>query len=219
VKRALLLLLAACGGSSAPAEPTTPAPAPAAAPSDGDGELIIEMLGQVADALGCPYSDHEAAEFCIAADGWAAGTPGELPAEKTTLVGSTVSLPEADPVDKALEQTVRFAALGIRPFQARHLLRVVAFDPAETDVPGALAAVKKAFKAKGAAEVPPTFKAVLGEISAEGYVAKQVENGWTWKSGATRAELRKVGDHWVVIEIPLGGDRGIFLSVFTEVAK
>jgi hypothetical protein len=211
------VLVAACGGSSAPVEPTTPTPPPAEA--SPDHELIMDLLAQVSDALGCPYSDHEAAEFCIASEGWAGGTREDLPIEKTTLVGSTVSLPEADPVDKALEQTVRFAALGIRPYQARHLVRVVAFEPGEPDVGVALASAKKGFKDRQPALVPPTLRAVLGEVSAEGYVAKPAESGWQWKSGATRAELRRVADHGVVIEIPLEGDRGLFVSVFTAAAK
>jgi hypothetical protein len=212
---AVLVLLAGCGSTAAP---TTTTPNPPVVAGDPDGELIIELLSQVGDALGCPYSDHESAEFCIASEGWAAGTPGDLPAQMTTLLGSTVSLPEADPVDKALEQTVRLAALGIRPFQARHLLRVVSFDGSEADVPATLTAVKKAFKAKRPVELPLTFHDVLGEVSREGYVVAKGERGWTWKSGATRAELRQVGSSWVVIEIPLEGDRGMFLSVFTDVA-
>jgi hypothetical protein len=41
------------------------------------------------------------------------------------------------------------------------------------------------------------------------------EKGWRLK-GAAGAEIRKVGDVWVAIELPVEGPPGLFVSIFTD---
>jgi hypothetical protein len=84
----------------------------------------------------------------------------------------------------------------------------------------ALAAIH-AFFAGEAKEValPKDLAEYLADLPAAGYKVTKGAHGWTWKSGATSAELRKVGDAWVAIEVPQKGDRGLFVSVFTSKLK
>jgi hypothetical protein len=228
VSRALALTLvatlAACGGGGAGGKG---ADEPGGAGGEdgvrSDAAMTADLLAQVHDALGCPKSTHAERAFCAAADGWASGEAAPLPDAPSLLVGLSVSLPENDPVDKALEQTVRFAALGVRG-GATPLARVASMDASNADeqklIDTALAAIH-AFFAGEAKEVtlPKDLAEYLADLPSAGYKVTKGAHGWTWKSGATSAELRKVGDAWVAIEVPQKGDRGLFVSVFTPKLK
>jgi hypothetical protein len=207
------------GGAAGPDDP----PVGASDTVRSDAQMTGDLLAQVHDALGCPHSSHAERAFCAAADGWDKGEAAPLPATPSLLVGLSVSLPENDPVDKALEQTVRFAALGVRGGDGP-LARIVSIDPSNPDeqklVDAALAATH-AFWNDGAASIalPKDLADYLADLPSAGYKLTKGAHGWTWKSGATHAELRKVGDTWVAIEVPLKGDRGLFVSVFTPKLK
>jgi hypothetical protein len=214
----LLLLLAACGSkassSEGAAEPT---------PNDtvrSDAQMTQDLLTQVHDALGCPQSK---APLCIAADGWAKGEAAPLPASPSLLVGLSVSLAEADPVDKALEQTLRFSALGVRGGD-KPLARIAGMEPSNPDeqkaIDQATAQVNAVFHGESAAaQLPKPLVDYLADLPSAGYALSKGAHGWTFKSGATSAELRKAGDYWIAVEVPQQGDRGIFVSVFTSKLK
>ncbi len=188
-----------------------------------DAQLIDELLSQVGDALGCPKSSSAQRAFCIAAEGWAKGEAAELPAAPSLLVGLSLSLPEADPVDKALEQTVRFAALGVRG-GAKPLARIASMEPSNADekklVDAAVASTSAVFKGEAdTASLPKDLAEYLADLPSAGYAMQKGAHGWTWSSGATTAELRKAGAYWIAVEVPQKGDRGIFVSIFTSKLK
>jgi hypothetical protein len=217
------LLFAACGPKASAGGAEEPGEAGGTDTVRTDAQLTDDLLKQVGDALGCPKSDKGEGAFCLAVDGWDKAQAAELPPAPSLLVGLSVSLPENDPADKALEQTVRFAALGVRG-GAKPLVRIASMDPSNADeqklADAALASVHAAFH--GAADVPALPKDVrdyFADLPAAGYALQKGARGWTWKSGATSGELRKAGDTWIAVEVPLKGDRGIFLSIFTPKLK
>jgi hypothetical protein len=226
VAAAAFAIVAACGGSSSPATGGGGGAAEPGGGGDGvrtDAQLADELLSQVGDALGCPKSSSEQRAWCIAADGWARGQAGELPADPSLLVGLSLSLPEDDPVDKALEQTVHFAALGVRG-GAQPLARIASMQPSDADeqklLDPAVAGVTAVFKGESdAVALPKELRDYLADLPSAGYSARKGERGWTWKSGSTHAELRKAGTYWIAVEWPEKGDRGIFVSIFTSKLK
>jgi hypothetical protein len=42
--------------------------------------------------------------------------------------------------------------------------------------------------------------------------------GWTW-TVKMQAQMRKIGDAWVVVEIPGEGERGLIVTVLSEDLK
>jgi hypothetical protein len=218
--------LAACG-------PKAPAAGGGAGPEDppvgggdtvrSDAQMTSDLLGQVHDALGCPHSTHAERAFCAAADGWDKGEAAPLPAQPSLLVGLSVSLPESDPVDKALEQTVRFAALGVRGGDAP-LARIVSLEPSNPDeqklVDAGLAATHAFWNGSAASvALPKDLTDYLADLPSAGYKLTRGAHGWTWTNGSALGELRKVGDVWMAVEVPQKGDRGLFVSIFTAKLK
>ena len=225
----LVVALAACGPKASSSGGGPAAAGPDDPPVGGgdtvrtDAQMTTDLLAQMHDALGCPRSSHAERAFCAAADGWDKGQAAPLPASPSLLVGLSVSLPVGDPVDKALEQTVRFAALGVRGGDGP-LARIVSIDPSNPDeqklVDAALAATHAFWNGKAdSIALPKDLQDYLADLPSAGYKLTKGAHGWTWKSGATQAELRKVGDTWVAVEVPLKGDRGLFVSVFTPKVK
>ena len=102
-------------------------------------------------------------------------------------MGLSVSLPENDPVDKALEQTVRFAALGVRGGDAP-LARVASMDASNPDeqklIDAALAALHAFFAGEAASvALPKDLADYLADLPSAGYKVTKGAHGWTWKSG------------------------------------
>jgi hypothetical protein len=61
------------------------------------------------------------------------------------------------------------------------------------------------------AKLPKDLAGYIGTLKPA-YATTRGKTAWTWK-GATTSEMRKVGDHWVVIERPAGG---IIVTIFTD---
>ena len=172
MRRVLLvaLVLAACGPKAGPSGAEEPDEHEAVR---SDAQLTGDLLKQVGDALGCPKSDKPERAFCVAAEGWAKGQAAELPASPSLLVGLSVSLPENDPVDKALEQTVRFAALGVRG-GAKPLARIASIDASTADehklVDPALASAHAVLDGEAdAVALPKDLRDYLADLPAAGY--------------------------------------------------
>ena len=215
------LALAACGPKAADGGGAVePTPVGGGDTVRTDAQMTTELLAQVGDALGCPRSSSPQRVWCIAADGWAKGEAAELPASPALLVGLSLSLPEEDPVDKALEQTVHFAALGVRGGD-KPLARIASMQASNADeeklLGGAIDSVSAVFKAeRESVALPKELADYLSDLPGAGYAVQKGAAGWTWKSGASTAELRKSGPYWIAVEVPQKGDRGIFVSIFTS---
>ncbi len=181
----------------------------------------MRVLADLHVAAGCDDKASPHRVWCIAADGWATGTPAKLPMGKV-LLGLTISRdPSATGAwDLNADPTIGLAALAVRHDGPANELKLYGITPSNDDekpmmmqAVGNLAVVFKG-KAK-TVKVPKqlgTYLKSLGKKS--GYFATKGTTGWTW-TGASAGELRKVGAYWVVIETPKTGD-GRFITILTE---
>jgi hypothetical protein len=204
-----LLLVTACGGAAAP-RPDLP-PSSARLPEE---ELVTTMLARLGAAAGCPGSGRV---WCIAADGWAAGSAPDLPGGDRVLVGVSIGLMRELPDRDLLGTEVMLAALALR--EGKGLI---------TDVPPESAAEKRLLAAAigsvGAAlrgererpELAPALARYLATLPAEAtYALVREEGAWRMR-GKADARLRRVGRAWVAVELPGEGPEGIFVSLFLE---
>jgi len=217
----LVLALAACGGAQkAPPPPPPDDPALAEPPSDDAGldALIDKMLARVDQVAQCATSGRV---WCIAARGWASGDAGPLPKERFLAAGVSVALIEEYTDDDLLSGVVTFSALGARGEGKQALALSGDVNPQTASeqrlVAQAIDATVAVFKNKAEdAAIPAALHGYIEKlIPAAKYPLTRAGKEWRY-TGAARARVRKVGPHWVVIEVPPKGPRGILLSIYTD---
>lgn len=54
-----------------------------------------------------------------------------------------------------------------------------------------------------------------GRSAAAQYPVARAGNGWQYQGGSF-ADIRRVGEHWVAIEVPQNDPAGIYVSVFAD---
>lgn len=181
----------------------------------------MRALADLHVAAGCDDKASPQRVWCIAADGWATGTPAKLPMGKV-LVGLTIqrAATATGAWDLAADPTIGVVALAVRHDGPANELKLYAITPstdaeklAMAQTVGNLAAV---MKGKGkSVKVTKDLASYLKSLGKKsGYFATKGATGWTW-TGDAAGELRKVGAYWVVIETPKSGD-GRFISILTE---
>ncbi len=230
----LALLLSACSKKDssskppAPEQPATPVappekPAPDQPPAANGPHAA--QLAELAKAANCDDPASPMRVWCIAATGWASGTAAALPDGDATMPGLTVELEDAKPVGDALTNKVTFSALALHAADGKQMAKITMVKP-ENDQEAqmtmeAVAALALVFKGKApAAKLPPALAGYLSTLPAKAdYELTRGDHGWSW-TGASTAELRKVGENWVAIETPTEGATGIWVTIFTDkVAK
>ncbi|HKA90837.1 MAG TPA: hypothetical protein VKE22_24410 [Haliangiales bacterium] len=201
--RALVSFFVLCScGSTAPAPPP-----PAASPP---GDLVDGLLARLDRAAGC---DRGASPWCLATRGWATGTVPAIP--DGVLAGITIGLerdrPDAE-LPRGLVTFSAFAAGGGKVFV--------------TDIPPVNAAEQKTLDAAAAsvadalvgraprAELPRSLLDLLKTLPKK-YPVARAAGEWRY-AGEADGRIRRVGDVWVVIEIPRSGPAGIILSIYTD---
>jgi len=233
----IALLLSACSNKQysnkppAPQEPATPVAPPeqpeakTPAPPPGAAGPHAAQLAELAKAANCDDPASPMRVWCIAATGWATGTAAALPDGDATLPGLTVELEDGKPVGDALTNKVTFSALALHPADGKEMAKITMVKP-ENDQEAqmtmeAVAALALVFKGKApAAKLPQGLAGYLSTLPAKAdYELTKGDHGWGW-TGASTAELRKVGENWVAIETPTKGATGIWVTLFTDkVAK
>ncbi len=231
VALSLALLLPACAKKDqkstppAPEQPATPVAPPekpaANEPPPAAAGPHAAQLAALAKAARCDDPASPMRVWCIAATGWATGTAAALPAGDAALPGLTVELEDGKPVGDALINAVTFSALALHADGDKEMAKITMVKP-ENDEESkmtmqAVMAVTMVFKGKAAtATLPPALAAYLSTLPAKAdYELNKGDHGWSW-SGASTAELRKVGDNWVAIETPTEGATGIWVTIFTD---
>lgn len=208
-------LSAACGPKAEP-EPVPP-PRP---PRTSGAELITKILGQVHDSAGCPSETAPHRVWCIAADGWATGTAADLPSGSHLFVGLSAGFIEDESIEDGLTGNVFFAAFGMRN-EGKPTGLITDVNPKGVDeqamVKDAVAEVTEVFKGKQPkARLAKPLHDWISEIPpAANHALIREATGWRLE-GRARAELRKVGDYWVALELPTEGPPGLFVSIFTD---
>jgi hypothetical protein len=191
-----------------------------AARADDAAELTAALRG-LHDAAGCATSG-PLHVWCPAADGWAGAKTPALPRAKV-LVGITVELAEDGDASRAVLDTVTLSALAFRSDGKQTLIKLTMIKPTSDDevrsLTQAVASIALVLKGKAAAaELPKDLTGYLAGLPADAsYPVTKGARGWTW-TGASRGELRRVGDVWVVVETAASGD-GYFVSVFVDKIK
>ncbi len=181
----------------------------------------MRVLADLHVAAGCDDKASAQRAWCIAADGWATGTPGKLPMGKV-LLGLTIqhSASSTGTWDLAADPTIGLAALAVRHDGPANELKLYAITPSTDAEKVAMAQtvgnLATALKGKGkSVKVPKALATHLRSLGKKsGHFATKGATGWTW-TGDSAGELRKVGAYWVVIETPKSGD-GRFITILTE---
>jgi hypothetical protein len=196
---------------------------PDAAPAPAATDPHAAALAALATAAKCEDPASPERVWCIAADGWAAAASATLPAGAATLAGLTVELVDGKSVDQALSDAVSVSALALKQDGATQRAKLTNVVPSNEDEKmmmfEAVASLAILYKGKAdVAELPKDLAEYFASL-ADGaeYEVTAAGIGWTW-SGTSTAELRKVGDYWVVIEVP-EAKNGRWVSIFTDKIK
>jgi len=192
----------------------------ATAEAKGKKDPRDAQLAELASAVGCPSQDAPHRVWCVATDGWAKGKPTKIANGDHVLLGLTIELVAGESVEAALSDHVSVSALALHVAKGKVKARLTNVVPESAEeqqmVAGAVAGLAGFLKGKAtSAEVPKDLYDYLQTLPAGAdHAAKKGKKGWTFK-GASTAEVRKVGDLWVVIEVP-AAKNGIWVSIFTE---
>jgi hypothetical protein len=182
-----------------------PSKAPVPKPVD-----VAELLARLGRAVDC---DHKPSAWCVAVRGWAGGTAPAIP--DGVLAGVTIGV-ERDKPDAAIAgAVVTFSAFAARDGKVF-----------VTDIPPVDAAEQRALDAAAAAvadvlagrspraELPASLVALMKTVPAKYPVARA---GGEWRyAGEADGRIRRVGDAWVVIEVPRVGPEGAIVSIYTD---
>jgi hypothetical protein len=184
-----------------------------------------ETPGRTAQTLGVlPEVERAACDahpvWCRAARGFPGGGPGELALGGHVVVGLTIGLKRGEPAGDAFED-VSVSVLAWRRTGGGIYGRIVELVPATDEEKLELSEARLRILAvlggdAPTAPLPPKLAADLPTFILNArYAMTAEEQGWILHGKAV-AELRRVGDSWVVIEVPPEGPPGVFLSVFTD---
>jgi hypothetical protein len=215
---AALLAVAACGPKGGPA-PAGPEDDPEPRPHVSN-ELKLSLLAKLGQGAGCPQGG-ELSHWCIAADGWAGGAAGEIPAGEHLYYGFTVAIVADEPVEQALNEEVTLAAMGLKNDGGKRFGIVTDVLPQSQDQQLAIgrSAGEVARVLHGEAERAHIDPLVHEDFKVLPQYAKYplTDEHLGWRIGnAARGELRRIGEYWVVLESPTEGPPGIFVSIFTD---
>jgi hypothetical protein len=223
----LVVALAACSPSKPPgmARPDTPAK-----PAETPVQLTNRLLGELAQAAGCAQKERPRSVFCAAADWGQCGLDDRamLPPLPALLVGVAIVIPDGTPMDEVMDAGtghLHLAAMGLRADETQRFVRVAALVPSTPEEqalvePVVVDTTRHFAGGLPAVTLPKDLAQYLADLpGAANYPLARVENGgWTW-SGKSDGELRRVCDHWVTVELPRNGEKGLTVTVFTDKVK
>ncbi len=181
--------------------------------ADKPADPVAMALGELQTAAKCEDKASVWRPWCIAA-AYETGTAAALPKGKV-LVGMTIELEQRKSVTDALSNKVSFVALAIGKDGKVKLTDVKPTSAAEQQSVGeAVAAATMVFKGKAKTAKLPADLAAYFKTLKGAYPAKKTGKAWTW-AGASASQLRKVGQFWVVIEVPKAKN-GVFATILTD---
>lgn len=213
-QRALLFRSAGCAEIDA-LESGSGAKRPAAgAEPDAAGDLFSAL----ATAAGCPDAAPANRVWCPAVAGWAGAKPAALPAKGQTLIGLSLELHEGGDFAAALTKP-RISVLALAPegeAGKASLTTLKGEDAAEqAQIDAVVAGLATMFAGDGAAvDVAAGLNGYLDSMPGAAATALKAD-GSGWILGDGKAQLRRIGEHWVTVE-PLPDGKGMFFSVHTD---
>lgn len=188
------------------------------APADEASDRVARLLGKLHAGASCDDKASPFRPWCIAADGWTKAKAAPLPAAKV-LVGVTVALVEGEVVSTELTDKVTLSALAFKQDGGKALVKLASITPSNDDenlqIMKAVGGVSMVLKGKAKKVALPKGLAdyVASLPAAASHDLAKTDTGWSWTGDQVAAELRKVGDAWVVIE-PTGN--GMYVTVLTD---
>ncbi len=201
-------------GESAEAAPSDPSKVAKSRSPD----FVAAQLSRLSAAPLCARSEgasRRIAPFC-AATAWADSAAVPLP--RGALLGATIWVPESGPL--ALEEHLRFSVLGVRERDAKVFADITSPRGRSEDT-APREAVARVLSALGRNSDEPILltpglaRFALGRPEQATFAAAKTAGGWQYQGGSF-AELRRLGDQWVAIEVPQKAQPGgIYVSVFT----
>jgi hypothetical protein len=202
------------------AEPAAAAPAPRPT-IDGAAERIAARLGELATAANCSQPDSAVRNWCLVAQGWAAGTAAELPVGGTALLGVTLTLGAEQTAAAALAEPPAISVLALRNEGGKATAQASTIDPSSPAEKDALAqaAFNLALVVKGQAEsaaVPAPLVEFIGSLpGAASNPVVAGGGGWRFETPEP-VELRRVGDAWVAVRLLPDDAAGLALTAYTD---
>lgn len=161
--------------------------------------------------------------LCPALTGWDTGTAAPLPATPTTaLAGLTTWIPTTGSVAAADLAQRRFSVFGLRTDATGQRGRVVTVRP---DNPTEMIAVAQAqatvtmrFRMNDPAPIPLSAGLLAfanSQAAGAEYPIARTASGWQL-TGGSFADIRRVGNRWVVVEVPRNAPAGLYFNVFGD---
>jgi len=176
------------------------------------------LLATLGKAVGCPSTTAGHRDFCIATDGWAGGTVGELPVGNQVFGGLVIPVVNGKTPNPAND--IKPAMLVMRGDASARFGKIITPTPDSPEEAKGIAAfvfnVSTVFKGRTAqAEVASDlYDYAVGQAAKASYSLTKGTTGWMLAS-KTPTEIRHVGTHWVAIEQDPAG-RGIYVNVLTD---
>ena len=203
-----------------PVESAAPVPAPTA--TAYDTAFVDQHLARLRQEAGCdgPTPHARLGVFCPAVTGWSRGTATPFPVGGSAKAGITTWIPTQGSVEAADQQLRRFSVLAtnsgadqmrgdITSPQARHQLDTgpgVGMAQVEARLGGT----------PGPVAIPIGLYDYVNQRPGQAqYPLATTANGWQIQGGSY-ADIRRVGDRWVAVEVPRNAPEGLYLSVFVD---
>ena len=214
------------GGNSGTPPSAATSPAPVAAPvttTAYDATFIAAHLARARAEAGCDATPTaQLGVFCPALVGWDQGAAAPLPGGSITLAGVTTWIPTLGSF-AALDTAQRtFSMLALRADATGRHGRVVTArpeSPAESLAAAkALTSVVERMRSNDAAPLPLDRGLVdFGGAQAARAEYPVASSGVGWQLvGGSFADIRRVGNRWVAIEVPRNAPAGLYFSVFWD---
>jgi hypothetical protein len=190
----------------------------AKAPSVPLSPYVVDHLKIARQAAGCDGTK-PIEPWCTAAAGFASGSPGK-PGTGTVL-GLATFVQTKGASSATLSKRQHLASLSFRSSASRthaFLAKVTPDNATERlEVDRVERTLLKLFAGgRSQLTVSPNMGGYLDGLPAKiKYEAMPHRNGYSVKGGSN-AELRRVGDYWVAVEVPRKNPAGIWFSVFHD---
>jgi len=214
--RALLFRSAGCAEIDALESGVAAKPAGAAGAKP---EAAGDLFAALATTAGCPDAAPNHRIWCPAVAGWAGAKPAPLPAKGQTFIGLSLELHEGRDLATALiNPRISVLALAAEGEAGKASLTTLKGDnPQEqSEIDSVVAGLARMFASDGAAvEVAAGLNGYLDSMPGAAATALKADgNGWIIGDG--KAQLRRIGEHWVTVEPLPEGSKGMFFSVHTD---
>jgi len=205
---------------AAPALSAAPVPAPTAVAYDA--AYVDAHLARLRAAAGCDGVQHpELGVFCPAVTGWSTGTTAPFSVGSVARLGVTTWVPTVGDVTTAFAAERRFSVLAVTSAGPRaNIVSPSAGDPFDSGPATAMGSVLAHLRGTQAAPIPLPYGVhafVVGRADAPEHPLATTPSGWQVQGGSF-ADLRRVGEQWIAVEVPRQNPQGLYFSVFVDAA-